>query len=192
MMRIALGRPALPASEHERLATLDELTLSRLIATAGTLLISAHGEVLAAHGLTVSDFEVMRHLAASDRDLSLGDVAAGAGLGPPTVTAVTQRLRRRGLVHRKDNDEDRRAAWLCLTEDGRGLLDTVLREMLPIERAAMAALPDDELEGLRRALVRLLGSLLANGADARPCSVGSVGSIGSVVGALHDDEELVS
>lgn len=185
-MRIALGRPALPESEQERLATLGELTLSRLIATAGTLLISAHGEVLASHGLTVSDFEVMRHLAASDRDLSLGDVAVGAGLGPPTVTAVTHRLRRRGLVYRKDNDEDRRAAWLYLTDDGRALLGTVIEEMMPIERAAMAALTRDELEGLRRALVRLLGTLLPNEVDPPPGPVGSVSS-------GHDhDEEFVS
>ncbi|HEU5109707.1 MAG TPA: MarR family transcriptional regulator [Micromonosporaceae bacterium] len=56
------------------------------------------------------------------------DLAAHLGVSPSTVTRTCDRLVNRGLARRFRRDDDRRASWITLTEDGKGLIGSVMRQ----------------------------------------------------------------
>jgi len=56
------------------------------------------------------------------------DLAAELGVKPSTVTRTCDRLARRGLAQRFQRAEDRRVAWIALTEAGKHLLGEVMRQ----------------------------------------------------------------
>lgn len=71
-------------------------------------------------GLTNSQMLVLRLLAQSE--LTPGHVAAQIGLTQATVTALVDRLEKRGLVQRRRGEDDRRRIYLTLTAEGHTLL----------------------------------------------------------------------
>jgi DNA-binding MarR family transcriptional regulator len=55
------------------------------------------------------------------------DLAAELGVTPSTVTRTCDRLVRRGLAQRRQRSDDRRVAWVALTEAGKSLIGDVMR-----------------------------------------------------------------
>lgn len=68
--------------------------------------------------------------------LRVVDLAAELGVQPSTATRLVNRLDRKGLVRRLERPDDRRAAWLALTDAGQALVGTVTRH----RRDAIAAM----------------------------------------------------
>ncbi len=66
------------------------------------------------------------------------DLAVELGVQPSTVTRSCDRLIRRGLVRRCRRPDDRRVAWLGLTEAGKDLVGTTMRQ----RQAAITRLAD--------------------------------------------------
>jgi DNA-binding MarR family transcriptional regulator len=54
-------------------------------------------------------------------DQSAGELAEYLSVSPSTITGITDRLTRQGLIERRDDPRDRRLVRLCLTPEGRGL-----------------------------------------------------------------------
>ncbi|UQU62630.1 MarR family transcriptional regulator [Couchioplanes caeruleus] len=55
------------------------------------------------------------------------DLAQELGVTSSTATRMCNRLVRKGLVARRNRDDDRRAAWVTLTPAGRDLVGEVMR-----------------------------------------------------------------
>jgi DNA-binding MarR family transcriptional regulator len=88
-------------------------------------------------------------MVASRGPLNLGAVAAGLGVHSSNATRVCDRLATAGLLTRRDDPSDRRNLMLELTEQGRGVVDTmnanrraaiegVLSRMAPSRRQGLA------------------------------------------------------
>jgi DNA-binding MarR family transcriptional regulator len=59
---------------------------------------------------------------ARDGPLTLGELAAAEQVAPPSITKVATKLVAAGLAQRRIDDDDRRVAWIELTEHGRSHL----------------------------------------------------------------------
>jgi DNA-binding MarR family transcriptional regulator len=85
--------------------------------------------LLAAHKLSLAEFDVLIRLARSPRyRLRMSDLAAQTILSTSGVTRVVDRLERDGLVTREACPSDRRGFFAVLTEAGQDRLERILPE----------------------------------------------------------------
>jgi DNA-binding MarR family transcriptional regulator len=77
--------------------------------------------LLADHGLTVSEFEILQQLARAKRDetVRMHDLAEHVHLTQSALSRVVTRLEKASLVDRGTCADDRRSVWVQLTEAGR-------------------------------------------------------------------------
>jgi DNA-binding MarR family transcriptional regulator len=88
------------------------------------------------HGLSVSEYEVLRRLVESDGGKRrMQDLAQEIHLSQSALSRLVGRLERTGLVSREMCDHDRRGIWACVTETGRATED----EAAPTQREVLAA-----------------------------------------------------
>jgi DNA-binding MarR family transcriptional regulator len=82
-----------------------------------------NAELVADHGLTLSDYEVLLRLArAPDRRLRRVDLAEQVLLTPSGITRLLAGLERNGFVERVACESDARVSYAQLTADGLGKL----------------------------------------------------------------------
>lgn len=94
--------------------------ISFLIGKAGQQIARRAREKLAAHGVTPTQYAVLKVL--WERDGQSGAKLGGRLLiDSATVTGVADRLQAAGLLERRPHGEDRRVHSLCLTRPGRAL-----------------------------------------------------------------------
>jgi DNA-binding MarR family transcriptional regulator len=124
-----------------------------------------NAQLVADHGLTLSDYGVLLQLAwAPDRRMRRVDLADRILLTASGVTRLLDGLESQGFVERAACDSDRRVVYAVLTESGLAKLREAAATHLPqIEELFGARLADGELE----ALVALLGKL--GGDDSTDC-----------------------
>ena len=93
-----------------------------LLETHKQLTRALDAELDARHGLSLSGVELLGRLAAADdHRLRLSALAAESGLSLSRVSRIVDHLERRGLVERRQCDEDARAVNAVLTDDGLAL-----------------------------------------------------------------------
>lgn len=114
-------------------------------------------QLIAEHGLTGADYDVLLHLAwAPDRRLRRVDLADEVLLTASGVTRLLDGLEREGFVERSSCDTDRRVVYAVLTEPGLAKLREASESHLPQVDAFFAARFDDrELGELSAFLARL-------------------------------------
>ncbi|HMI22580.1 MAG TPA: MarR family winged helix-turn-helix transcriptional regulator [Gaiellaceae bacterium] len=114
-------------------------------------------ELLTMHGLTLSGYEVLLHLAhAPDQRLRRVDLAERVLLTPSGITRLLDGLERAGYVRRAASNEDARVSYAVLTGEGY----EKLRSAAPTHVGGIRELfgehfSSDELETLRELLARL-------------------------------------
>jgi DNA-binding MarR family transcriptional regulator len=87
------------------------------------------------HGIGVHEFEVLEHLAASERgQCRMQELAATVALSQSALSRLVARLEREGLVERCMCDQDRRGIYANLTEAGRERFE----QALPTQREVLA------------------------------------------------------
>jgi len=97
---------------------------------------------LAAHGLTLGDYQVLVHLSeAHEHQMRMCDLAARLQLSPSGLTRRLDGLVRMGLVERRPSNVDRRVMLAVLTEHGQEYL---------------AKVAPDHVESVRRHIIDLL------------------------------------
>ena len=109
-------------------------------------------------GLTIAQ---VRALFALDKNeaATAGEIAETARLSPASVTAMLDDLERDGIVTRVRSDADRRRVLVVLTDDGRAVLKKRRRLWLKRWDAAMAEVPDRDIEAAAEVLRRITGLL---------------------------------
>ncbi len=112
----------------------------------------ADAELGALHGIGLSDFAAMHHLAeAPGGRLRRVDVAQRLALTPSGVTRLLAPLERRGIVTREESGHDARATYAVLTRSGKALTkdasatvnaiaESILGSLSERDRAAFAKL----------------------------------------------------
>jgi DNA-binding MarR family transcriptional regulator len=116
-----------------------------------------NAQLVADHGLTLSDYGVLLQLAwAPDRRLRRVDLADKVLLTASGITRLLDGLERSGFVERASCDVDRRVVYAVLTDRGLAKLrEAATTHVEQIESLFGARLADGELE----TVVRLLGKL---------------------------------
>jgi DNA-binding MarR family transcriptional regulator len=114
-------------------------------------------ELVAEHGLTLNNYEVLLHLArAPERRMRRVDLAESVLLTASGITRLLEGLERSGLVERVLCDSDRRVAYARLTEAGLETLRRASRTHIAgIDSLFIGRFTDDELVTLSSLLSRL-------------------------------------
>jgi DNA-binding MarR family transcriptional regulator len=76
----------------------------------------------AAHGVTLSTYDVLRQLALADGRLRMADLAERVMLSRPGLTGVVNRLEKAGLVRRESSPDDGRGLYAVITDRGLDVL----------------------------------------------------------------------
>lgn len=116
-----------------------------------------NAELVAEHGLTLSDYEVLLRLArAPDRRMRRVDLAEQVLLTPSGITRLLAGLERGGYVERAACESDARVTYAQLTELGRAKLRAASKTHFASVRSVFSErLTASELEALRDLLQRL-------------------------------------
>lgn len=96
--------------------------------------------------------ELVLKVLADEDGRTMSQLALALGVQPPTVTKMVTRLSAQGYVRRQTSDTDGRLARVHLTDEGRGLIDSVDKSWKRLEREAMAGLEDKDRKKLRKML----------------------------------------
>lgn len=102
-------------------------------------------------GLTNGQFSLLMSLNRPEPP-PMGPVASLLAMDQTTLTAALKPLQRKGFVDVVPNPRDRRGRLLCLTDDGRAVLQKALPIWESTHAALEAKLPNGDADGLRRDL----------------------------------------
>jgi DNA-binding MarR family transcriptional regulator len=136
-----------------RSTELSDFTVSELGAWRGLLRVHASlvraldAELDAQHGVPITSYEVLIHLAdAPDGQMRMRDLADAALLSRSGLTRLVDRLERDGLIERASCPSDARGAFAVITDAGRGLLARARpAHRADVRRRFLAHFDEDEL-----------------------------------------------
>ena len=95
-----------------------------LLTTYARLTKALDAQLEADHGLPLTSYEVLMHLAdADDGRMRMHDLASSILLSRSGLTRLVDRLQRDGLLERCSCPSDARGSYACLTAKGREILD---------------------------------------------------------------------
>ena len=152
--------------------------------THATLARELDAELRTAHGLPLTDFEILLWLAnRSCEGMRMAALADTVLLSPSGLSRAVERLETRGLVQRIPCTEDRRGAYAALTESGSDLVRTAgATHAAGIRRRFLDRLTSEETRWLTGIWDRLLADgqqacasaeMLASGPDVARTEVGA-------------------
>ena len=126
-------------------------------------------DLVAGHGLTINDYEVLLHLErAPEQRLRRVDLAARVVLTASGITRLLEGLEDAGLVERAACETDRRVVYAQLTEAGeQKLRDASGTHLAGIHELFTSRFSEDDLAALSALLDRLPGASV-DGDDCAP------------------------
>ena len=127
-----------------------------------TLTRQLSADLVASHGLTLNDYEVLLHLSrAPERSLRRIDLAERVLLTPSGITRLLDGLERAGLVEKATCEHDARVSYAVLTDSGYERLRAAGKTHVQgIRKLFVERFSEDELDGLGALLSRLPGGAL--------------------------------
>jgi len=116
-----------------------------------------NAQLVAEHGLTINDYEVLLHLSrAPDRRLKRVELARSVLLTPSGITRLLEGLERAGCVKKEACASDARVTYAVLTEEGLEKLRAASSTHLAdIDRLFAGPFDEEELAVLASLLGRL-------------------------------------
>jgi DNA-binding MarR family transcriptional regulator len=119
-----------------------------------------NAQLVADHGLTMNDYEVLLRLShAPDRRLKRVELAQSVLLTPSGITRLLDGLEEAGWVEKASCASDARITYAVLTEPGVDKLrEAAASHLADIDRLFAAHFEDSELETLARLLGRIDGA----------------------------------
>ena len=143
-----------------QLSPLEFSAWAGLLRTHATLVRELDREVEAAHGLPLTQYEVLLHLERAPRHrLRMSELARSVLLSQSGITRLVDRLEARGLVERAPCAEDRRVLWAQMTDAGlRQLTDSRPTVIAGIRARFLDRFDDDELQALTDTWERIVAA----------------------------------
>jgi DNA-binding MarR family transcriptional regulator len=118
------------------------------------------GEALKPHGITHSQYNVLRILAGSAPTGLCGrEVGERMVAQVPDIPRLLERLEVMGLIRRERSTEDRRHVTAHITDKGRRLLEGATPALKQIQEARMGCLTREQLEQITALLAEVRGSI---------------------------------
>ena len=108
--------------------------------------------------LTLAQYQLLEALQTAER-LPVSELAASAGVAPPTATRMLDALVREGVVARTPCEDDRRVVRVALTEGGRDAVATAGRQVAERRARVRDQLSPDE-QAQAAALLRRLADIV--------------------------------
>lgn len=162
------GKTVSPSSPNPVKDTVSAEELKRLRAFSRSLpmaLLKAREDVMAgfrpnlrAHELTEQQWRALKALAQTG-EMRAGQLARASLISMPSLTRILRALEERGLILRRPEQRDQRAALLSLTEAGQALVVAVSQGAEERYDQIIAAFGRDRLEHLHHLLEALSESL---------------------------------
>ena len=140
-----------------------EAELSSLLMGLLDLMKRSFGAVAGPRDLSPPQMQALRALSVSG-PVPMRELAGQLHCDASNVTGLTDRLEARGLVERRQDDQDRRVKTLALTDGGHALLVGMMEELAA--SSPVQVLDDDE----RLALRELLRAIVERNAQLAPRS----------------------
>ncbi len=137
-----------------------------LLRSHATMTRAMNTQLVAEHGITLSDYDVLVSLAnAPERRMRRVDLANSVVLTPSGITRLLDRLEAEGWVCKHQCQSDARVSWAVLTDAGhQKLLEAAQTHHADIARLFTDRLTAEELDALGCLLGRLgtrLGAAVA-------------------------------
>src|ERR1700758_4163155 len=111
--------------------------------------------LLREHGLTPSQYNVLRILRGEGKPLPILEIAGRTITVVPGITGLIDRLERAGFVHRLRCEKDRRVIYVAPTDQGTKTLADLDEPLLALHRKLMGHLSQGELKELIRLLEKV-------------------------------------
>jgi DNA-binding MarR family transcriptional regulator len=115
--------------------------------------------LLREHGLTPSQYNVLRILRGEGKPLPILEIAGRTITVVPGITGLIDRLERAGFVNRVRCAEDRRVIYVALADKGTAALSALDEPMAALHRRLLGHLSQAELRELIRLLEKVRGPL---------------------------------
>jgi DNA-binding MarR family transcriptional regulator len=157
----ATSKPVPPA-RADKLAERELRAWRGMLRTHATLTKALDAELDAEHGLPLSSYEVLLHLADAEGErMRMSDLAATVILSRSGLTRLVDRLEREGLIERQSCPSDARGSFATLTAAGRRKLAAARETHLAGVRSMfLDRFSAEELEVLGAAWERLLPGVI--------------------------------
>jgi DNA-binding MarR family transcriptional regulator len=133
---------------------LEEEAALNVVRTSDQLQIR-FARLLREHGLTPSQYNILRILRGEGKPLPILEIASRTITVVPGITGLIDRLEQAGLVTRVRCEEDRRVIYVALTERGTTTLAALDEPLAALHRKLMGHLSAVELKELSRLLEKL-------------------------------------
>src|SRR5271156_4252913 len=129
----------------------QEEALLSVVRTSDQLQIRS-ARLLREHGLTPSQYNILRILRGEGKPLPILEIASRTITIVPGITGLIDRLERAGFVHRLRCEQDRRVIYVALTDQGTKTLADLDVPLLALHRKLMGHLSPGDLKDLIRLL----------------------------------------
>jgi DNA-binding MarR family transcriptional regulator len=115
--------------------------------------------LLREHGLTPSQYNVLRILRGEGQPLPILEIASRTITVVPGITGLIDRLEQAGLVNRVRCETDRRIIYVALTNRGTRMLAGLDEPLVALHKRLLGSLSAAELKELIRLLAKVRGPL---------------------------------
>src|SRR6266567_4101057 len=132
----------------------EEEALLSVVRTSDQLQIRS-ARLLREHGLTPSQYNILRILRGEGKPLPILEIASRTITVMPGITGLIDRLERAGFVHRLRCEKDRRVIYVALTDQGTKTLADLDEPLVALHRKLMGHLSQGEFKELIRLLEKL-------------------------------------
>jgi MarR family 2-MHQ and catechol resistance regulon transcriptional repressor len=135
-------------------ASPEEETMLSLLRTSDQLQIH-FARLFREHGLTTSQYNVLRILRGEGKPLPILEIAQRTVTVVPGITGLIDRLEQAGLVRRQRCLEDRRVIFVAITQHALRLLDRLDEPVRALHKRLLGRVPQVELKTLIRLLEKV-------------------------------------
>src|ERR1700732_2355696 len=140
----------------------EEEALLSVVRTSDQLQIRS-ARLLREHGLTPSQYNILRILRGEGKPLPILEIASRTITVVPGITGLIDRLEQAGVVNRRRCEKDRRVIYVALTDHGATPLAALDEPLLALHRKLLGHLSQVEMRDLIRVLEKVRQSLAEAG-----------------------------
>ena len=118
-------------------------------------------ETLGRYGLSAATWQPLLHISRLGDGIRQRDLAESLGIEGPSLVRLLDSLESQGLIERREDETDRRAKAVHLTEDGRTLVEGIRGVAAEVRERLLAGIPDEDMMLCLGLLGRIEGNIAA-------------------------------